>query len=113
MSEGRRKILDMLSERKITTNDAERLLAALDKPQSSGANSPGGDIAHAGLAPKYLRVVVEKLEDGSRKPTKVNVRVPLQLLRAQAAAARRTLAISLSFGRSVASHTVALWARPV
>jgi hypothetical protein len=82
MSENRRKILDMLAEGKITADDAERLLAALDKePSASAANLPGGGRPRAGTAPKYLRVEVDDAED-SAKPTKVNIRVPFQLLRA-------------------------------
>lgn len=35
------------------------------------------------IRPKFLRVVVDSEEDGGREgPTKVNVRVPMQLLRA-------------------------------
>jgi len=80
MSENRRKVLDMLADRKITTDDAERLLAALDKEPSSAARSP--DNGNASSRPKYLRVVVDELEDATHKPTKVNVRLPLQLLHA-------------------------------
>jgi hypothetical protein len=80
MSENRRQILEMLSSGRINADEAERLLSALetDKPQSS-ASSSGGTKA----APKYLRVVVDAAEHGSGDgPTKVNVRVPMQLLRA-------------------------------
>src|SRR6266481_2599299 len=80
MGENRRKVLDMLTERKITIDDAERLLAALDKEPSSAARSPGDTAPRS--APKYLRVVVDEVENGTHKPTKVNVRLPLQLLRA-------------------------------
>ena len=80
MSEDRRKILDMLANQKITTDEAERLLAALDKEPPSTARSPHD--ANATSQPKYLRVVVDALEDATDKPTKVNVRLPLQLLRA-------------------------------
>jgi hypothetical protein len=80
MSENRRKILDMLADRKITTDDAERLLAALDKEPPAVSRSP--DDENRSSQPKYLRVVVDELEDATHKPTKVNVRIPLQLVRA-------------------------------
>jgi hypothetical protein len=80
MSENRRKILDMLANQKITTDEAERLLAALDKEPPAATRSR--DSANSGSQPKYLRVVVDELEDATHKPTKVNVRMPLQLLRA-------------------------------
>jgi len=81
MNEDRRQILEMLSAGKITTDEAERLLAALERPAatSTEASSEPGLKAR----PKYLRVVVEdhseKSGDGR---TQVNVRVPMQLLRA-------------------------------
>lgn len=81
MSESRRRILEMLSGGKITPDEAERLIAALEKePQSSP--SGGGQSEPAKPKSKYLRVLVEALDDHSGSPTKVNIRVPMQLLRA-------------------------------
>jgi len=78
MNDDRRSILQMLADGKITADEAERLLAALDRTDASAAPPP---IAAGGKpAPKYLRVAVDTEEtDG---PTKVNVRVPMSLLRA-------------------------------
>jgi len=78
MSENRRQILDMLAQGKINADEAERLLTALERePVSagSGAESRRSDKI------KYLRVVVDAQDDYDG-PTKVNVRVPMQLLRA-------------------------------
>ncbi|MEU9505946.1 hypothetical protein AB0D32_06665 [Micromonospora sp. NPDC048170] len=77
MNEQRRDILDMLAESKITAGEAERLIAALESDQPPAASNR--DVRPKGRA-KYLRVVVDALEDG--EPARVNVRVPLQLLRA-------------------------------
>ena len=79
MNEHRREILDMLATGKITSDEADRLLAALDKGQSLGA-APAADTSSK-PRPKYLRVLVEAEEDKDG-PVKVNVRVPMQLLRA-------------------------------
>ena len=70
MNESRRKVLDMLSLGQITTDEAERLIAALEQeqPQPPAAK------------PKYLRVAVTDL-DQKGEHTRVNIRVPLQLLR--------------------------------
>ena len=76
MSEHRREILEMLSRGQITADEAERLLAALDR---GGAD----ETAVAKKRPRYLRVLVDGIDE--RKggaPMKVNVRVPMQLLRA-------------------------------
>ena len=91
MNENRRQILEMLAAGKITADEAERLLAALDPEPvgvaatGSGAKSNGGASATAPRAvPKYLRVLVEAEETmtGNKGMTTVNVRVPMQLLRA-------------------------------
>ncbi|MGD0192273.1 MAG: hypothetical protein ABSD74_16155 [Rhizomicrobium sp.] len=78
MGEHRRQILDMLASGKITADEAERLIAALERDPASQGGAPA-----ARSAPKYLRVVVDADElGGTDTLTKVNIRVPLQLLRA-------------------------------
>lgn len=78
MNEDRKRILAMLADRKITADEAERLLDAMGRdpaPQQGGGAGPKPN-----GAPKYFRVEVNANEpDG---PTKVNVRIPMQLLRA-------------------------------
>jgi hypothetical protein len=82
MSEHRRQILQMLSEGKISADEAERLIAALESPVAA-PSSDAGSTSAGKTRPKYLRVQVDSEEDGgSEGPTKVNVRVPMQLLRA-------------------------------
>jgi hypothetical protein len=76
MTEDRKRILTMLADGKITADEAERLLDAMSSrtPVASatmGSNNP----------PKYFRVEVNA-NDAADGPTKVNVRVPMQLLRA-------------------------------
>ena len=83
MNEHRRQILQMLSEGKISADEAERLIAAMEAPASFSTFADDGSQAAGKLRPKYLRVVVDSEEDGGHEgPTKVNVRVPMQLLRA-------------------------------
>ncbi len=79
MNEDRKRILAMLAERKITADEAERLLDAMGResaPRPGVASTNGSN-----GAPKYFRVEVDAHEPGDT-PTKVNVRVPMQLLRA-------------------------------
>ena len=75
MNDNRRQILDMLAQGKITAEEAERLIAALER----------GGVGATALSEtdkvKYLRVLVDTI-DPMAGPTKVNVRVPMQLLRA-------------------------------
>jgi hypothetical protein len=74
MNENRRKILEMLSQGQITPDEAERLIAALEQEPPASDSHPKPKV-------KYLRVVVaaDEKNDGS---TTVNIRVPMQLLRA-------------------------------
>jgi hypothetical protein len=78
MNEQRRQILQMLAEGKITADEAERLINALEREQPE---PPPGAASRPKPRPKYLRVVVVN-NSGDDGPSRVNVRVPLQLLRA-------------------------------
>lgn len=90
MNDNRRQILEMLAAGKITADEAERLLAALDpdagSPSASTtqASASGARTTATKTVPKYLRVLVEADESmtGNKGLTTVNVRVPMQLLRA-------------------------------
>jgi hypothetical protein len=76
MSENRKQILEMLAAGKISAAEAESLLAAVERADTAeGAAKPKA---------KYLRVQVEADEQmtGIKGATRVNVRVPMQLLRA-------------------------------
>ena len=78
MNEDRKRVLAMLADGKITADEAERLLDAMSQP--SAPRLGGAPVTGSNGAPKYFRVEVNANDaDG---PTKVNVRVPMQLLRA-------------------------------
>jgi len=78
MSDNQKRILDMLSQGKISADEAQKLLAAI---------GPGGDETQStpptGNA-KYLRVVVQPNPDApeGEDVKRVNVRVPVALIRA-------------------------------
>ena len=75
----RLSILKMLAEGKVTPEEAERLLQALGKEPAPGAppeESPG----EAKPKPKYLRVLVGG--KGGEGAERVNIRVPIKVLRA-------------------------------
>jgi len=86
MNENRRQILEMLAAGKITASEADRLLAALDPTPTTVefSGTSKGDGAQVKTRAKYLRVLVEADEQmtGIKGGTTVNVRVPMQLLRA-------------------------------
>jgi hypothetical protein len=78
MNEQRRQILQMLAEGKITSDEAERLIDALERDQPE---LPPGAAPRPKPRPKYLRVLLEDNSAGG-EASRINVRVPLQLLRA-------------------------------
>lgn len=79
MNENRRQVLQMLADGKITAEEADRLIAALEKEQTMPSTTQPSD----GVKHKYLRVLIEAQDKfRANSPTKVNIRVPMQLLRA-------------------------------
>ena len=80
MNEERRKILDMLAEGKINTDEAEKLLAAISS-EESGEKKSQSELSSEKQSLKYLRVVVEPAPD-NKDGEKVNIRVPMKLMRA-------------------------------
>jgi len=82
MAENRQKILQMLADGKISVEEAERLLALVEEPES---DDPGlrEESASKGPVPKYLRVTVQPTgETGPNDQGRVNIRVPMGLFRA-------------------------------
>jgi membrane peptidoglycan carboxypeptidase len=79
VSDNRRQVLDMLSAGQITAEEADRLIAAIE-----GGPAPAvatGLAERPARTPRYLRVIAN-IADDEEGPIKVNVRAPLQLLRA-------------------------------
>lgn len=80
MTEQRRQVLQMLGDGKITADEAERLIDALEREQPE---SPAVAAARQKPRPKYLRLLVSSADgSGGDGPSRINIRVPLQLLRA-------------------------------
>ncbi|MBN2104056.1 hypothetical protein JW835_08465 [bacterium] len=75
MSNEKKRILEMLSQNKINVDEAERLLAAIEEPSDGTNANPEKKML------KYLRVLVEPIGPDS-KGDRVNVRIPMNLIRA-------------------------------
>jgi hypothetical protein len=73
MEDNRKKVLEMLANKQISVDEAERLLALVDKPETSRGEKKE--------SPKYLRVSI-KPGEGGEDVDRVNVRVPMALIRA-------------------------------
>lgn len=84
MSVETRKVLEMLTEGKITAADAERILdklsstadVAAELPPASAVGATNAGATNVGATKKFLRVIVEKPSGND-----VNVRVPLNFVR--------------------------------
>jgi len=79
VSEEKRKILEMLSKGKIGVEEAEKLLSAVSDSELSDTGASEKKSENPG--PKYLRVLVEPAP-GNPEADRVNIRVPLKLIRA-------------------------------
>ena len=81
MSIEQRKILDMLTAGKINSDEVEKLLSAVSGSDYEHDEAhfvhPKSDKAKL----KYLRVVVEPNSENKEKGERVNIRVPLKLIR--------------------------------
>jgi hypothetical protein len=78
MNEDRKRILGLLAEGRITAEEADRLISALERPPAVVADP---ETSPRKTPPKYLRVEVNS-DHGHGGPAKVNVRVPMAFLKA-------------------------------
>jgi hypothetical protein len=75
-----RRILDMLSQGKITVDEADRLIKALgaDRPAEAAAPDPAAD----GRRPRWFRINIQKPgRDDTGGPKNVNIRVPIAVVK--------------------------------
>ena len=72
MNEESRQVLEMLSQGKVSVQEAEQLLQAVKTPVADGDPK---------IQPKYFRVLVDKPARDGKKAEKVNIRVPMTVVR--------------------------------
>ena len=75
-----RRILDMLSQGKITVDEADRLIKALsaDRPAETAAADPATD----GQRVRWFRINIHKpAKDPTHRPKDVNIRVPIAVVK--------------------------------
>jgi hypothetical protein len=73
-----RQVLDLLSQGKVTVDEAERLLRALDSPAASDAAKP----AESAKTARWMRVTIDKNVAGGAPKREVSLRMPVSLVRA-------------------------------
>lgn len=79
MSDNQKRILDLLAEKKISVDEAQRLLSLTGSEKDTGTGGPEEPAGAKGKA-RYFRVQVQP-EEGSGRES-VNVRIPMALIRA-------------------------------
>jgi len=79
MSDSQKRILDLLAEKKISVDEAQRLLSLTEPDKDTGTGGAAESAGAKGKA-KYFRVQVQP-EAGSGKKS-VNVRIPMALIHA-------------------------------
>jgi hypothetical protein len=72
MSEETRKVLEMLSNGKISVHEAEQLLQAVVAPAQTEEKK---------AEPKYFRILVNKPARDGKKAENVNIKVPMTVVR--------------------------------
>jgi hypothetical protein len=85
MSDNRKKILEMLDAKKITVDEATKLLGAIDRGEKTSSEGQPIEqlLNRVGRKIKYLRVLVDNPGGHNGEgPERVNVRVPVSLIRA-------------------------------
>ena len=82
--DSRRRVLDLLSEGKISVDEAERLLSLAGNVSSPHSERNTRRENETTRPPKYLRVVVEPGSQAGAEESgeRVNLRVPMALIRA-------------------------------
>ena len=78
-----RRILDMLSQGKITVDEADRLIQALttDRPAET-ATASTADTATDGKRVRWFRINIHKpAKDETHRPKDVNIRVPIAVVK--------------------------------
>ena len=75
-----RRILDLLSQGKITVDEADRLLKAMSAEPPAGAAA--GDTPADGKPARWIRINIHKpAADEGHRPKDVNIRVPIAVVK--------------------------------
>ena len=81
MCDETRRILDLVAQGKITVDEAQQLLGAIDAPATEAAAAPAaveeGDKSKA----RWLRIAIHKTGKEGRRDKDVNIRVPIAIVK--------------------------------
>jgi hypothetical protein len=80
MSDDTRRVLELLSQGKVSVDEADQLLRALTD-QGNRVDASKGDAASTPAKPRFMRIHVHKPGKEGHKDKDVNIRVPLAVIR--------------------------------
>jgi hypothetical protein len=82
MSDDTRRVLDLLSQGKITVDEADQLLKAVASAQPSAEGPAAASGSGSAPRPRWLRINIQKQSDDQHGEKKnVNVRVPISFVK--------------------------------
>jgi hypothetical protein len=81
MSDDTRRVLELLSQGKISVDEADQLLRALKDQGTRAEASSKSDATTTPAKPRFMRIHVHKPGKEGRKDKDVNIRVPLAVIR--------------------------------
>jgi len=80
MTDEARRVLELLARRKITVDEAQQLLRALERPGTDGPEAPP-PVNPARHAPRWVKIVVDKPGRDGREPKQVAIKIPIAFVR--------------------------------
>src|SRR5882672_4773920 len=82
MCDETRRILDLVAQGKITVDEAQQLLGAIDAPAAESAAAPAAGTEESG-PPKarWLRIAIHKTGKEGHRDKDVNIRVPIAIVK--------------------------------
>jgi|SRR5471032_1158988 hypothetical protein len=81
MSDETRRVLDLVAQGKITVDEGQQLLGAINVPAADAPTSAAGADESERPKPKWLRIAIHKSGKEGRKDKDVNIRVPMAIVR--------------------------------
>jgi hypothetical protein len=81
MSDETRRVLDLVAQGKITVDEAQQLLGAINAPAADVAASAAGTDESERPKPRWLRIAIHKSAKEGRHDKDVNIRVPIAIVR--------------------------------